>query len=220
MDVTSLAKAIIINIDKPVSIPVKCMFNPKEYSLNKSNRWFQGQAAGRNVPQTEFISGEAATMSMQLFFDTYDSGLDVRDLYTRHLWNMMMVDQTLRDPRTMKARPPRVRFIWGKSWSFDAVITSMKQQFTLFTDMGFPVRAMVDITFQQIKDPGSARMQNPTSGGEGGERVYVVTAGDTLAWIAFKEYGDSTKWRLIADANKLTNLRKLAPGTVLVIPND
>jgi hypothetical protein len=219
MDATSLAKAIVINLDKP-AVPVRCMFNPKEYTLNKQNNWYEGEAPGRNVPQMEFISGSPATLQMQLFFDTYDLGVDVRDLYTSHLWSMMMVDPSLRDPRTFKSRPPRVRFIWGKSWSFDAVITSMRQQFTLFTALGFPVRATVDVTFQQVKDSSQLRMQNPTSGGVGGERVWRVAAGDTLAWIAFKEYGDATRWRLIADANRLTNLRRLTPGAILVIPNE
>jgi nucleoid-associated protein YgaU len=219
MDASSLAKAVIINLERP-GAPVKCMFNPKEYTLSKQNSWARTQAPGRNLPQIEFTSGEPASMQMQLFFDTYDTGADVRDKYTSHLWRLMMVDENLRDPRTFKARPPRVRFIWGKSWAFDAVMTSMRQQFTLFNNLGFPVRASVDVTFMQVKDSTSLRMQNPTSGGTGGERVWRVSAGDTLAWIAFKEYGDATKWRLIAAANRLTSLRRLQPGSVLVIPNE
>jgi nucleoid-associated protein YgaU len=46
-----------------------------------------------------------------------------------------------------------------------------------------------------------------------------VKEGDTLAGIAYAMYGDSTQWRPIADANRLTQLRRLAPGAVLEIPN-
>jgi nucleoid-associated protein YgaU len=53
----------------------------------------------------------------------------------------------------------------------------------------------------------------------GGERLWLVKDGDTLAWIAFNEYADSNHWRLIADANRLTQVRTLSPGTMLIIPN-
>ena len=81
------------------------------------------------------------------------------------------------------------------------------------------MRATLDVNFQQIKDSKQLRPQNPTSGGEGGEREWVVSTGDTLAWIAYKMYGDSTQWRRIAEFNRLLNVRRLAPGTKLVIPN-
>jgi nucleoid-associated protein YgaU len=131
----------------------------------------------------------------------------------------MMVDKKLKDKKNKNGRPPRVLFQWGETWSFEAVINSVKQQFTLFLSTGTPVRATLDITFQQVTDTAQLRPQNPTSGGVGGERVWRVSAGDTLAWIAFREYGDSTMWRLIADANRLTRVRELTPGTMLVIPN-
>ena len=81
------------------------------------------------------------------------------------------------------------------------------------------VRATVNVTFQQSKDEAALAKQNPTSGGLGGERVWTVTEGDTLGWIAYKEYGDTSLWRLIAEANRLRSVRRLTPGTVLVIPN-
>jgi nucleoid-associated protein YgaU len=40
---------------------------------------------------------------------------------------------------------------------------------------------------------------------------------DTIDWIAFDEYGDSSMWRFIADTNNLENPRRLKPGQVLAI---
>ncbi|NTV64091.1 MAG: LysM peptidoglycan-binding domain-containing protein [Oscillochloris sp.] len=214
----SLAKALIINLDSNKQI--KCLFNPNTYTYSKQNTWVQGEIAGHNMPQLEFSRGMPATLQMQLFFDTYATGTDVRREYTEAIWNLMLVDPSLEDPKTKKARPPRVRFQWGQSWTFDAVITAITQCFTLFLGNGTPVRAKLDVTFQQSSDPEMQPNQNPTSGGLGGERLWTVSAGDTLAWIAFKEYGDSTKWRRIADANRLSNVRRLPLGKVLVIPND
>lgn len=219
MDASSLARAVIVNIDKPMSRPVKCMFNPKEYSFSKANQWAPEKTPATDVPQFEFGGGKPASLQMQLFFDTYAERLDVRAVYTDPIWQLMLVDPDLTDKTTQKGRPPTVRFLWGKSWSFDAVIMSIKQTFNLFLDDGTPVRATLDVVFQQIKDARLLPMQNPTSGGLGGERVWRVQPGETLAWIAYKEYGDSARWRQIAEANRLTSVRDLVPGMLLEIPN-
>lgn len=218
MEQKNLAKALIINLD--TNQQIKCMFNPNAYTFSKTNEWTKGAGAGHNMPQIEFSKGNPATLDMQLFFDTYAEGIDVRKAYTEAIWNLMLVDPALKDANSQKSRPPRVRFQWGQSWTFDAVITSIKQQFTLFLSNGTPVRTTMDVSFQQSTDPEQLPAQNPTSGGIGGERLWTVGAGDTLAWIAFKEYGDSTQWRRIAIANRLTNVRRLPLGKTLVIPND
>ena len=223
---TGLAKAQIINLDTPGSMPTSCMFNPKEYSFAKQNNWTVGDAKGANMPPIEFGGGQPATLQMQLFFDTYAEGQDVRAAYTDAIWQLMLVDNRLKDPKTGKGRPPKVRFQWGAAWSFDAVITSITQSFSLFLPDGTPVRATLDVAFQQVKD-GFQRLrdtrtfprQNPTSGGDGGGRLWTVREGDTLAWIAYKEYGDATAWRRIADTNRLSQVRRLRPGTVLEIPH-
>jgi LysM repeat protein len=49
---------------------------------------------------------------------------------------------------------------------------------------------------------------------------YAVKAGDSLAKIALRVYGDATKWRRIYDANRtqIRNPDAIRPGQVLVIP--
>ena len=220
MDQTSLAKAAILNLDAAGSQPIKCLFNPNEYTFTKSNTWVSGGASGTDMPNVTFVNGQPAVLSMELFFDTYHDQTDVRAGYTDAIWALMLVDEQLKDPKTQKSRPPMVRFQWGRSWSFDAVITSISQRFTLFLSDGTPVRATLNVTFQQIKDTRQLAPQNPTSGGLKNERVWEVASGETLAWIAYKVYGNPTKWRPIATANGLEQVRRLTPGTILVIPND
>jgi predicted Zn-dependent protease len=231
MSTSSMARAVIINLDQNDE-QVECMFNPAEYTFKKENSWNAGGNVGRDLPQIEFSSGQPTTLQMQLFFDTYSgrpdvrsggaqsSRKDVRIEYTEKIWKLMLVDQKLSDAKTGKARPPIVRFQWGKSWTFDAVITSITQRFSLFLEDGTPVRAILDVVFQQVRDTQQFRPQNPTSGGVGGERLWTVKAGDTLPWIAHKTLGNAGKWPLIAIANRLERVRRLAPGTILVIPND
>lgn len=224
MSAAGLAKATIIKLNKQNrpnhSEWVKVMFNPKELTFSKQNTWKQGQSPHADNPEFDFGGGGAATLTLQLFFDTYAERKDVRKTYTDAIYSLMRVDDALVDPKTGKGRPPAVRFQWGQNIGFDAVITSIRQRFTMFLpDDGTPVRAVLDITFSQIKDSLFYPNQNPTSGGAGGERVYTVKEGDTLTWIAFNEYNDATQWRQIADANNLTEVRRLTPGAKLMIPH-
>jgi nucleoid-associated protein YgaU len=225
-----MVHAQIINLDDTGAPAIECMFNPTSYTLAKSNVWLASETKGSNIPPLEFSSGSPATLTMQLFFDTYRTAQkgvadDVRKAYTGKILNLMLVDEKLKDAKNNKSRPPRVRFQWGKAWLFNAVITSVSQQFTLFLGNGTPVRATLDVTFQQVEDAVQGQSDrpfpgtNPTSGGTGGERVWTVTEGDTLAWIAYKEYGDATLWRPIAACNRLTQVRRLRPGMLLEIPN-
>ncbi len=213
---TSLAPATIVNLDQGGSIDV--MFNPKEYAITKQNSWTPGKNKATNIPALDFGGGQPQTLTMQLFFDTYEQKVDVRKQYTDAIWNLMLIDPNLKDPNNKKGRPPFVQFHWG-GLSFVAAITQIKQNFTLFLPNGTPVRATLDVTFQQAKDPKQHPKQNPTSGGVGGERLWTVSEGDTLQWISYSVYGDATQWRRIADANRLHRVRELTPGTVLEIPN-
>jgi hypothetical protein len=169
----------------------------------------------------------AAKLSLQLFFDTYEAhyhggrqlnqaGDDVRR-YTRALWNMMKVSERKRNQTTGRGEPPHVRFTWGALWSFEAVIESISQKFTLFLNDGTPVRATLDVSFKQIVDEGQYPRQNPTSGGHPGDRLRVVRAGESLAQIAFEEYGDATIWRYLAETNRVDDPLRLRAGQVLVI---
>lgn len=219
MSVKGLVRATIVNLDQSGSQPIECLFNPKEYTVSKSNDWSVGETSGSNVPPMEFKGGRPATLSMDLYFDTTTTQEDVRKKHTEALWSLMLVDDKLKEPKSKMARPPHVRFQWGKTWAFDAVITSLNQAFSLFLADGTPVRAKVTVSFQQLKDAALLPPQNPTSRGDHAHRRWIVSPGDTLQLIAWREYHDTSKWRDIAEANGLTSLRDLPPGLELRIPN-
>ena len=81
------------------------------------------------------------------------------------------------------------------------------------------MRAKVTVSFQQLKDAALLPPQNPTSRGDYAHRRWIVSPGDTLSLIAWREYHDTSKWRDIAEANGLTSIRDLPPGLELRIPN-
>lgn len=211
-----LVKATITNLDTNDSI--ECMFNPKEYTFTKSNNWSQSKTKGKNVPKLEFNGGNPTDLKVQLFFDTYESGEDVRKKYTNAIWQLAMVNKDKQDPKTKKSQPPKCEFRWGSMWSFKAVLADVTQKFTLFLPDGTPVRATLDVTFRQTEDEGLFPKQNPTSGGMPGHRTRIVKAGETLDWIASQEYGEAKYWRYIAEINRIDNPFQMKPGTVLQLP--
>lgn len=216
MSSTKPEKAQIINTEDSSQLPIECLFNPNEYTYTKRNTWSKGKVKGQNVPELEFGGGESMTLKMQLFFDTYAAGGDVRKT-TDRIWQLMRINERLIDMTSVKGRPPIVEFRWGTTWSFKAVIEDITQKFTLFRYDGTPVRATLDVTFVQAKEEGKYPGQNPTTVGRPGYKRRVVKEGESIDWIAYDEYGDSALWRYIAETNNLDMPRRLRGGQVLAI---
>lgn len=215
-----LEEATVTDVDNPGNV-VKCMFRPKELTFSKQNTWTMSPVKGKNIPKPEFGGGGAMQLQMELFFDTTDRGIenatDVRAA-TKTLWKMMLIDPSKRNPETRKSEPPKVQFQWGRMLSFTAVVQNITQRFTLFKPDGTPVRATLNVTFQQCADEAYVP-QNPTSVGSGGYKKRRVREGDTIDFIAYQEYGSANLWRLLADANNLEDPIRLRPGQLLSIPS-
>lgn len=199
-------------------VSVKCMFNPYEYSVSKSNSYSESPKNNADVPHVEFQKAGAQTLKLALYFDTFESEEDV-SLITNQLWKLMETKTRREGSRTKKVPPPEVAFEWGV-FSFVAFITNMTQKFTVFKRDGTPVRAQVDVTFTQYNDRNDYPGQNPTSGADTSERVWRVIAGDRLDTIAAEVYSDASKWRAIAAYNHIVNPLALRPGQRLAIPLD
>lgn len=151
-----LVKAAILPVDPPGD-PIECLFNPREYTVAKTNAWRSTDTGTSNTGDVSFGGGGGATLSLELFFDTYllrsspATVVDVRQ-HTDRLWNLMLIDERTRHDKTLRGRPPEVVFQWGATWLFRAVVTGMRQQFTMFLPSGTPVRATVTLDLRQTED--------------------------------------------------------------------
>jgi len=204
---------------------IYCWFNPKEYTVSKTNAWDDKKKAGGSTPKIEFGGGGARELTLDLLFDAGDTESDDVVAVCNQLFKIMEADQRLQSGNKNTARPPKVRFGWGSVLSFNAAPKSLSLQFTLFRPNGAPTRAQAKITLVQV-DPalqmgggsGSDKRQNPTTTGIAGLTAHVVRDGDSLQSIAFAHYGDATRWRTIAEANEIDDPLRLRRGSVLSIP--
>jgi nucleoid-associated protein YgaU len=214
------AEATITNLDTGES--VRCLFRPKEYQFSKTNSWTAGKVVGQDVQPPTFGGGQPKKVSLELLFDTYDTRpdvprqIDVREI-TGKLWKMMYGTPRRQEPVTELTEPPHVEFRWGRFWSFEAVIESITEKFTLFSPEGMPLRSTVNISLLQAKKENAWPGQNPTSGGAHNFAVHVVKEGETIDTIAFEEYGDPNAWRHLAAANRLDDPTRLRPGQRLIV---
>ena len=187
------------------------LFNPTELKLDKSANWPKVATAGRDTARSAFTHGDAFTLTVDLFFDTYERREDVRD-HTNAIVDLATVKGSL-------FRPPRCKMTWGDN-TFDGrmwALQSVNQRFTLFLDNGLPVRATLGCSFREWRSSKEeARAVKRTS--HDVAKTRVLKLGETLSSIAAEEYNDPGLWRPIAELNRIHNPRRVAPGQVLAIP--
>jgi hypothetical protein len=203
----TLEKAQLINVDKGTTQNV--MFNPKEYSVQKSVQWEPHKAPGLDTPEQEFTSGNPAVLSVELFFDTYEAKKDVRGEHTEKIMALALVDAD-------KHRPPLVKFVWG-GFEFKGVVESLTCRYTMFLPKGMPCRATVNLSIKEAQTAKEQLEKNPRNSPDHTKRR-TLKMGETLALIAHEEYDDPAEWRRIADANGIVDPKDVKPGTVLTLP--
>jgi nucleoid-associated protein YgaU len=208
MAVTALTKALLVNRDTrpPVGVPV--MFNPPEYQLEHSNHFAEVGLPGLGSSLVQFVRGSAQTLTTTLFFDTSDTGIDVRT------HTALVVRLTDLSPHTHA--PPRLLFLWG-SLAFPCVLERVSQRFTLFNPVGLPLRAELGVSFRGDDALETVLAKIPLESTDK-TKTRVLRVGETLTSVAGEEYGDPSRWRSIALASAVDDPFTCPPGTVLTVP--
>lgn len=201
----ALEKAYLA-IDGGEQIPV--LFNPNQYSLDRSNQIAELGIPGAAAPVLQYVHGNTGTLSMDLFFDTYEQQSDVRR-YTDKVYGLLGIQ---RDTHA----PPLLTFTWG-NFHFRCVLERVSGRFTVFLADGTPVRATLSVSLKEYVDLEDASRGNPLESADH-DKTHAVKRGDSLSSLAAVEYGDPAQWRTIAVANGIDNPRLLTPGTVLKLP--
>jgi nucleoid-associated protein YgaU len=220
----ALEKAVIEidENDRGPNLPprITVQFNPTEYSLSKGAQIAEIAIPGIDSPILQFVRGQTQTLTMELFFDTTQSGtgeegaVDVRTL-TEPVYQLAQIQ-----PKTHA--PPRVKFFWGSGITFRAIVDTVQQKFTLFNPAGIPLRAALSVSFKEYQTLGEQlRKLNLQSHDVSTKRM--VKRRETLALIAFREYGDASQWRRIyedpANEDLIADPRRLQPGREITIPS-
>jgi len=204
-----MEKLFITALDgKMAGQPIQALFNPKEYTISKSVPWNPHASAGLDAPEMQFTTGQGETLNLELFFDTYEAGSDVR-AYTDRLHMLAKIDSTIH-------RPPLLFVSWA-ALKFQGVIESINHRFTMFKEDGTPVRATCTLTLREARS-ATEQQQDIKKQSPDHAKLHAVQRGETLQSIAAREYDDPAEWRRIADANGIDDPLQLQPGQRLMIP--
>lgn len=230
----ALQKARIQRLDKnlkPTKPGIPVQFNPTDFTLSKGIQIAEIAIPGLDTPILQFVRGQTETLTLDLFFDTTDSGTDDGAIsvttLTDKFYELIKIDSETH-------APPICHFTWGGNnfpgakfdgnWAsqsrengFDCLIQNVRQHFTMFSTQGVPLRATLSVTLHEYKtldqQLAELRLMSPDH-----TRTHVVQRGETLNKIAYQYYQDSTQWRSIADENQILDPLALQPGTILTIP--
>ena len=195
-------------------------YNPPDYTVTKGAQIAEIGIPGLDSPLLQFIRGTTEQITLKLFFDTTEDGSDVREK-TQKFYRLVKIDPDLH-------APPVCRLTWGKPLGglagpgspkeikFHGIVSDITQRFILFKLDGTPLRAEVDVTFKEYKTI-EIQWKEMKKKSADHSKVRTVKSGDTLSGISAEVYNDPGKWRMIAGANNLYDLR-IVPGQVLRIP--
>lgn len=199
----------------PAMERIAFQFNPKELTMAKSASWARSTSKGsKKSGPPQYNGPQPSKLSLEMFFDASAAQDDSVVKTVDKLFACCI--PTTESHQQKKASPPWVVFRWGPLTGFLAYISSVSAKYTRFTSGGMPIRAVCTVTLEELA--GEAPKQNPTSGGLHPRRAHTVVAGETLAGIAYDEYGNPALWRRVAEANGIDDPMRLRAGSRVLLP--
>ncbi|MFH8465295.1 LysM peptidoglycan-binding domain-containing protein [Streptomyces sp. NPDC017991] len=193
-------------------------FNPSQLQLSRRGQWKSTPAAAvRDGTVPEFMGPEPREMTVEIFLDS--STKPTSNAVLKNVESLLdCCEVTAKSIAAKQPSPPWVVFQWGSfsTARFTSYVSSVDVTYSLFGTTGVPIRATCQVSLHEI--PSKTKGQNPTSGALTAQRVHRVVAGDSLQSLAWREYGNASAWRAIAEANGIDNPAHLPTGVELVLP--
>lgn len=208
---------------------IAVQFNPNQLAFNKGVQVAEIPIPGLDSPLIQFVRGQNETLSVDLFFDSTESGMGIGAKsvteYSDQIYQLVKIEPD-------SHAPPICEFIWNNKFpgsdiaanfgnqkrnSFKCIVESVRHQYTLFSPEGIPLRATVSVNLKEYKtlDEQLAKL-NLNSPDR--TQVHVLQSSETLSTLAGEHYRRPGQWRMIADANNIEDPRRLVPGTFLTVP--
>jgi hypothetical protein len=193
-----------------VSEWVDVQFNPASLQLQVSNELKDT----KNNERKQYIAKSNAKLTMELQFDTTDTGDDVTQT-TRKLQAFIAPPLAPGEEARREVPPPVVMFEWGRL-RFKGIAESYRETLDYFSANGVPLRGLVNLTLsQQDKVFDDAPSDAPQTAGSVNDNLAVDTPAASAADIANAAQSPAAA-RGIAAANGLDTLR-FGAGAALTV---
>jgi hypothetical protein len=200
--------------------PLEVMFNPTEYSLTTAAKVTRTDSPSTPGGTPQFTGTDAITLKLSLFLDAFSEAEgDVTPKVTTLLGWTYPTKATAGQGPTAHPMPPQVGLEWGNKQleTYFGYITALTVTYTVFRMDGTPVRAKVDLSIQGQSEKLAGT--NPTSHAIDSRRARILTDGDTLHSLAYRELGNAASWRSIAELNAIDDPQRVRAGSSVLIPS-
>jgi len=174
-------------------------FNPASLQYTLSNSLKDESSGGGRGKQ--YVDKTTAKLTLQLVYDTTDTGDDVRNHTER-------VARLLRPlPEGDRKVPPNVEFGWGV-YRFTGMIEQYKETIDFFSASGVPLRASIDLTLadQDVRFDSTGNPSPPADRDRAREPAVLPAPAGGAAGMA-NALGAPRAARAIAGANGAASLR-------------
>ncbi|MDZ4784706.1 MAG: hypothetical protein SGJ02_01390 [bacterium] len=198
------------------------MYNPTSFSVSHAITYDEAQKDTVGDMPKKFKNATPRSLSMELFFDGTGASPSSTDALSNAV-NVNTVD--IRIQTFLKLayqingashKSSYVMIIWG-TFIMTGVLKSANVTYTMFDTNGRPLRAKVNVVVEESVSNSLIgkilKLSSPDL-----SKAHIVKAGDELALLCFKEYGDASLYTQVAKVNGLKNYRKLKPGMELLFP--
>jgi nucleoid-associated protein YgaU len=192
---------------------IELPFNPKEWSITHTAEW-KSETTKKSAPPPEFKGPKPASATVEVFLDESDRAEGDISKTVARLHALVAPEPN--SVSSNKPSAPHVLFEWGPAITFRGYVESVAVKYTMFRGQGTPIRGTATLSMKEL--PVAKGKQNPSSGGRSGHRSHRMVAGDTLASLAYAEYGDPGRWRHLAEANGIDDPLRIREGALVHIP--
>lgn len=180
---------------------VEVHFNPESLQFTITNN-MKNQGSGNSTKQ--YVSDSTGKLTLDLIFDTTESGEDVR------LKTVTIADFMNPRGKGKKKAPPKVNFVWGL-YKFTGMFVGYKETIDYFSATGVPLRASINVSMSSQEDvfEGGTKAK-PVKGGSPdlpSEAVTVETLPGRPATDMAARAGNPGAAKGIASSNGLENMR-------------
>jgi LysM repeat protein len=196
----------------PVAASFTVLFNPSSYSQRYEVEYLDRQGMGDTGSPQVFGKIKPQEYTFELLFDgtgTAAKKVKVWEEIERFLTVTGKLDGE-------SHRPMYLILSWGSLLS-KCVLKSAEITYTLFRPDGFPLRAKVKATFAENIDD-ALRVAEERKSSPDLTHIHEVRAGEHLSQLAYRYYGEASRYLQVARFNHLNSFRDLVVGQRLVFP--
>ena len=130
------------------------VLTPTSISTESKAPWSVKKASKGDEPELEFTEPTGRSMTLELFFDGFETKENVYEKNVKPLEGLTLADPAL-------DRPPMVKVVWGSLPAFSGVVESVSTRYTMFLEDGTPVRCTTNITMKAASKASTKSSPNP-----------------------------------------------------------